>query len=139
ARPRPPARALADGAYGVCEYLDRTGAVDRIDFDAPDERLAYHGHCNQKALGTDDHAARVLDAAGYDVAALDSGCCGMAGSFGYHAEHYDLSQAIGDILRDQISEADADVVVAPGASCRSQLETHRPSHPVETLAEALER
>jgi Fe-S oxidoreductase len=61
----------------------------------------------------------------------------MAGSFGYHAEHYDLSQSIADILRDQIESADADEVIAPGASCRSQLETRHPTHPVEKLAEAL--
>jgi Fe-S oxidoreductase len=132
------ARTLAENAYGLCEYLDLTRLDDRLQFDAPDERVAYHGHCNQKALGTADHAALLLDRAGYDVAALDSGCCGMAGSFGYHAEHYDLSQAIGDILRDQIAEADADAVVAPGASCRSQLETRQPTHPVEKLAEALQ-
>ncbi|WP_276282270.1 FAD-binding and (Fe-S)-binding domain-containing protein [Halorussus caseinilyticus] len=128
---------LAANAYGVCEYLDLTRADDAVDFDAPDQRLAYHGHCNQKALGTDDHAAAVLSRAGYEVATLDSGCCGMAGSFGYHAEHYDLSQSIGDILRDQIAQVDADEVVAPGASCRSQLEAERPAHPVEKLARAL--
>jgi FAD/FMN-containing dehydrogenase/Fe-S oxidoreductase len=128
---------LAENAYGVCEYLDLTRRDDAIDFAAPDQRLAYHGHCNQKALGTADHAAAVLSRAGYEVAVLDSGCCGMAGSFGYHAEHYDLSQSIGDILRDQIAEADADEVVAPGASCRSQLDAERPTHPVETLAGAL--
>ncbi|WP_137286215.1 FAD-binding and (Fe-S)-binding domain-containing protein [Halorussus salinisoli] len=129
--------ALAENAYGVCEYLDLTRRDDAVDFDAPDRRLAYHGHCNQKALGTADHAAAVLDRAGYEVAALDSGCCGMAGSFGYHEEHYDLSQAIADVLRDQISEADADEVVAPGASCRSQLDARRPAHPLEKLAAAL--
>jgi Fe-S oxidoreductase len=131
------AETLAENAYGVCEYLDLTRRDDAIDFAAPDQHLAYHGHCNQKALGTADHAAAVLSRAGYEVAALDSGCCGMAGSFGYHAEHYDLSQSIGDILRDQIAEADADEVVAPGASCRSQLDAERPTHPVETLAGAL--
>jgi FAD/FMN-containing dehydrogenase/Fe-S oxidoreductase len=131
------AETLAESAYGLCEYLDLSRLDERVDFDAPDERLAYHGHCNQKALGTADHAALLLDRAGYSVAALDSGCCGMAGSFGYHAEHYDLSQAIGDILRDQIAEADADAVVAPGASCRSQLEARHPSHPVEKLADAI--
>jgi Fe-S oxidoreductase len=133
------AETLAEHAYGICEYFDLTRRDDAIDFAAPDQRLAYHGHCNQKALGTADHAAAVLDRAGYEVAALDSGCCGMAGSFGYHAEHYDLSQSIGDILREQISEVDADEVVAPGASCRSQLDARDPTHPVEKLADALSK
>jgi Fe-S oxidoreductase len=83
-------------------------------------------------------AAAVLRRAGYEVAAVDSGCCGMAGSFGYHAEHYDLSQSIADILRGQLRDADADAVVAPGASCRSQLADRRPAHPVERLADALD-
>ncbi|WP_158059181.1 FAD-binding and (Fe-S)-binding domain-containing protein [Halorussus halophilus] len=128
------ANVLAANAYGVCEYLNATGADDRIEFEPTDERVAYHGHCNQKALGTAGHATAVLDRAGYDVAALDSGCCGMAGSFGYHDEHYDLSQDIADILREQISEADADSVVAPGGSCRSQLSEQSPTHPIEKLA-----
>jgi len=128
-------------AYGVCEYLDTHRLADDIGFDAPDESLAYHGHCNQKALNRGHHAARVLRAAGYAVDALDSGCCGMAGSFGYEAEHYDLSVAIGDILEGQIAESSAETVVAPGASCRTQLDDRegraRPPHPVEKLAEAL--
>ena len=133
------AENLAANAYGVCEYLDRERVDDRLDFDAPGERLAYHGHCNAKALGTDGHAATILRRAGYAVDALDSGCCGMAGSFGYHAEHYDLSQSIGGILREQIAEADAAEVVAPGASCRSQLGDERPDHPIEKLASAIVR
>ncbi|WP_132058762.1 FAD-binding and (Fe-S)-binding domain-containing protein [Halorussus amylolyticus] len=135
----PDVETVAENAYGVCEYIDRERLDDRLDFDAPGDRLAYHGHCNQKAVGTDAHAAAVLRRAGYEVEALDSGCCGMAGSFGYHAEHYDLSQAIGSILRDQFGDADAEAVVAPGASCRSQLHDERPAHPVERLAAALAR
>ncbi len=127
-------------AYGVCEYLDATRAVERIDFDAPDEPLTYHGHCHQHALGRDGHAARTLREAGYAVDHLDSGCCGMAGSFGYEAEHYDLSQAIGSILFDQV-DASGGTPVAPGASCRTQLGdragAEQPAHPVEKLAEAL--
>jgi Fe-S oxidoreductase len=64
----------------------------------------------------------------------------MAGSFGYEAEHYDLSMAIGDGLFDQVAAADAEPV-APGASCRTQLadgrDGERPAHPVEKLAAAL--
>jgi Fe-S oxidoreductase len=66
----------------------------------------------------------------------------MAGSFGYEAEHYGLSQAIGDILFGQVENSPADRVCAPGASCRSQLgdrpgET-MPPHPIELVAEALD-
>jgi len=115
---------------------------DRLSFDAPDEALAYHGHCHQKATNSDHHAVGVLRRAGYEVDPLDSGCCGMAGSFGYHAEHYDLSQAIGDRLFERVADSPADTVVAPGGSCRTQIGDrpggHEPPHPVEKVAEALE-
>ncbi|GAA0234851.1 FAD-binding and (Fe-S)-binding domain-containing protein [Haladaptatus pallidirubidus] len=134
---------VAANAYGVMEYFDRFDQTDAIDFDAPDECLTYHGHCHQKATKKDGHAANVLRAAGYEVDALDSGCCGMAGSFGYESEHYSLSRAIGDILFDQINASDGDKVVAPGASCRTQIgddrRTTTPDHPVEKLGEALSR
>jgi len=134
------AERVAASARGVCEYIDRRRADERIAFDAPDERLTYHGHCHQKALGTDHHAVGVLRRAGYDVDPLDSGCCGMAGSFGYEADHYDLSTAIGSILFEQVDESGG-TPVAPGASCRTQLgdrpDAERPPHPVEKLADAL--
>ncbi|MFT4923169.1 MAG: Fe-S oxidoreductase, partial [Haloarculaceae archaeon] len=72
---------------------------------------------------------------------LDSGCCGMAGSFGYEAEHYDISQAIGRILFRQVEQSPGEQVVAPGASCRSQLGDRegesKPPHPIEKVAEAV--
>jgi FAD/FMN-containing dehydrogenase/Fe-S oxidoreductase len=132
---------VADATYGVCAFLDRHRLDDAVAWDAPDEHLTYHGHCNQKAVGTDHHAVGVLRRAGYRVDPLDSGCCGMAGSFGYEREHYDLSRAIGRILFDKVDDSGGDVVVAPGESCRTQLGdregAERPPHPVEKLAEAL--
>jgi FAD/FMN-containing dehydrogenase/Fe-S oxidoreductase len=132
---------VADAAHGVCAFLDRHRLVADLDADPPDAHLTYHGHCNQKAVGTDHHAVGVLRRAGYRVDPLDSGCCGMAGSFGYEREHHDLSRAIGRILFEQVDDSPGDVVVAPGESCRTQLgdrEGHgRPPHPVEKLVEAL--
>ncbi|SFG84443.1 FAD/FMN-containing dehydrogenase [Halopelagius inordinatus] len=136
------AERVAAHAYGVCEYLDRFGLDSELAADAPDETLTYHGHCHQKATKKDGHAAAVLEAVGYDVDALDSGCCGMAGSFGYEAEHYSLSQSIADVLLGQIGESEGDAVVAPGASCRTQLgdrTEETPPHPVEKIAAAIER
>jgi FAD/FMN-containing dehydrogenase/Fe-S oxidoreductase len=134
--------AVAASAYGVCEYLDRLGLGADIDFQAPAETLTYHGHCQQTAVGNDHHAVGLLRRAGYEVDPLDSGCCGMAGSFGYEAEHYSMSTAIGELLFDQVEDSSGDEVVAPGASCRSQLLEHdeyddEPPHPVEKLAAAL--
>jgi Fe-S oxidoreductase len=79
---------------------------------------------------------------GYEVDPLDSTCCGMAGSFGYHDEHYDLSKTIGRLLFDKVDESDGDRVVAPGGSCRSQLGDRDevddiPPHPIEIVAERL--
>jgi FAD/FMN-containing dehydrogenase/Fe-S oxidoreductase len=134
-------RKVGARAYGVLEYLDVHGVADDLPIGEVSESLTYHGHCNQKSLNRDHHAANVLHAVGYEVDPLDSGCCGMAGSFGYEAEHYDLSQAIGRILFRQVDESPGETVVAPGASCRTQLGdrdgSEHPQHPVEKVAEAL--
>ncbi|MFB6073562.1 MAG: FAD-linked oxidase C-terminal domain-containing protein [Haloarculaceae archaeon] len=135
------ARTVAANAYGVCEYLDRFDLDDGVEWSAPDEHLTYHGHCHQKAHSKDHHAVGVLRRAGYRVDPLDSTCCGMAGSFGYEAEHYSMSRAVGDLLFDQVADSPGETVVAPGASCRTQLGDRpgheRPPHPVERLDDAL--
>ncbi|MBV0902606.1 FAD-binding and (Fe-S)-binding domain-containing protein [Haloarcula salina] len=138
----PDAEALAANAYGVCEYLDAFRLDEDVDWNAGRETLTYHGHCHQKATKKDHHAVGVLRRAGYEVDPLDSGCCGMAGSFGYEREHFSMSRAIGEILFDQIGDSRGETVVAPGASCRTQLEDWderdgEPPHPVEKLAAAL--
>ncbi len=134
-------RMVAGNTYGACEYLDSFQLDAEVGFDAPTEQLTYHGHCHQKATQKDHHAVGVLRRAGYGVDPLDSTCCGMAGSFGYEAEHYSLSQQIGQILFDQVAHSDGDTVVAPGTSCRTQLEDssteRQPVHPMEKLAQAL--
>jgi FAD/FMN-containing dehydrogenase/Fe-S oxidoreductase len=138
----PAVEAVSAAAYGVCEYLDVHRLDEAVEFAGSGESFAYHGHCNQKATNKDHHAVGVLRRAGYEVDPLDSTCCGMAGSFGYEAEHYDLSKAIGGILFRKVDESPAKRVTAPGASCRSQLgerdaRTETPPHPVELLAAAL--
>ncbi|WP_232687108.1 FAD-binding and (Fe-S)-binding domain-containing protein [Halobacterium zhouii] len=133
---------VADNTYGVCEYLDTFRLGDDVEWETPGDSLTYHGHCHQKATKKDHHAVGVLRRAGYAVDPLDSGCCGMAGSFGYEAEHYSMSRAIGRLLFEQVEDSDADTVVAPGESCRTQLGDRegegRPPHPVEKLADALD-
>ncbi len=165
-----PVERVAATTYGVCEYLDVHGLDDALSFDARDGRgdaasdaadhLVYHGHCHQKAATRDHHAVALLRRAGYRVDALDSGCCGMAGSFGYEAEHRSMSEAIAGVLFDQVADSDGERVVAPGASCRSQFASGasedsafgvgdgasadvggkvdgKPPHPVEMLDAAL--
>jgi len=137
----PDVLAVGAASYGVCEYLDTRGFDADLAFRPVDESVTYHGHCHQKATNKDHHAARVLERAGYVVDHLDSGCCGMAGSFGYEAEHLALSRAIGRILFDQVDASPGETVVAPGTSCRTQLGDRpghaRPPHPLEKLAQAL--
>ncbi|GAB7012892.1 FAD-binding and (Fe-S)-binding domain-containing protein [Halolamina salina] len=133
---------VSNATYGVFEYLDAFRLDDGLDA-AGGGSLVYHGHCHQKASKKDHHAVGVLRRAGFEVDPLDSTCCGMAGSFGYEAEHFSMSKAIGRILFDQIDAADGDEVVAPGASCRTQLEDRpgadsEPPHPIETLAAAVD-
>ena len=132
---------VAANSYGVLEYVDAFRLDDAFDA-AGGASLTYHGHCHQKATKKDHHAVGVLRRAGYDVDPLDSTCCGMAGSFGYEAEHYSMSKAIGSILFDQVESSPGEQVVAPGASCRAQLKSRpgadeEPPHPVEMVAAAL--
>jgi Fe-S oxidoreductase len=133
------AETVAAASYGVMELLDIGRVDEELDFSTAEDSLTYHGHCNQKATNKDHHAVGVLRRAGYEVDPLDSGCCGMAGSFGYQAEHYELSKAIGRILFRQVEQSGRDRVTAPGASCRSQLGDRSgyemPPHPIESLAE----
>ena len=134
------AAGVAANTDGVCEYLDRHRLDEAVEFDPLGTALIYYGHGHQNATKCDHHAIGVLRRAGYDVAALDSSCCGMAGSFGYEPEHYSMSTAPAGILIDQ---SHSERAVAPGASCRSQLASEdvtregEPPHPVEALAGAL--
>jgi Fe-S oxidoreductase len=102
-----------------------------------------HGHCHQKALvGMSGTAALLKLIPGLEVRVLDTGCCGMAGSFGFEQEHYDLSVQIAQLdLLPKLAEQPDAIVVAPGTSCRHQihdLAKRRALHPLELMAEALE-
>ena len=106
--------------------------------DAP-RRLLLHGHCHQKALvGTGPTMALLRLPPGYEVDEIASGCCGMAGSFGYEAEHYELSMDVGrQRLFPAIEGAGSDVeIVADGISCRQQIQ-HATGRKARHLAEVL--
>jgi Fe-S oxidoreductase len=103
-----------------------------------------HGHCHQKAIVGTAPTVGALNWAGYKVSEVDSGCCGMAGSFGFEREHYDVSVALGNRrLAPAVKAAPAATeVVAPGISCRQQIQHlagRRAKHPAEVLWEALAR
>jgi Fe-S oxidoreductase len=103
------------------------------------QKIVFHGHCHEKALvGTAASRSLLERIPGADVHELDAGCCGMAGSFGYEAEHYELSMRTGGLrLFPTINgEGESTVVAASGTSCRQQIEhgTGRQAlHPVELI------
>ena len=140
---KPVAQDLAKRALLFDEFI--TEIIDAGDF--PDlehlgEKVVFHGHCHQKALSDLSHTTRLLKLSGYDVKVLKTGCCGMAGSFGYEAEHYELSMKIGELqLFPALRQTDANTwIVATGTSCRHQIKdgVSRDSvHPVQLLSRAL--
>ncbi len=140
------ARLVAKQSLLLDEWLQRELAAGRRPPFASGERgkVLLHGHCHQKALVGTGPTVAVLKAAGYQVSEVDAGCCGMAGSFGFEREHYELSLAIaGRRLVPAVTAAGADVLLcAPGISCRQQIEHttgRRAKHPAELLVEALAR
>ncbi|MHC4767555.1 MAG: hypothetical protein ACYTEI_02450, partial [Planctomycetota bacterium] len=121
------------------EHPTRPGAWGAWPGDAP---VLLHGHCHQKALwGVDSSADLLRRLLGDRLRVLDTGCCGMAGSFGMTRDHYDLSMAIGALgLFGAVADEPQAVVVAPGASCRHQIldgTKRRALHPVEVAVQVL--
>jgi FAD/FMN-containing dehydrogenase/Fe-S oxidoreductase len=133
------ASEVSAATYGVMEYLQATEALVGLQTAGDGRRVQYHGHCHQKATSRASAAADVLSTAGYAVEEIDSTCCGMAGSFGYEREHYDLSQSIADILIDQLDPSAA-IIAASGTSCRTQLGDRAltAEHPIQLIAAALD-
>jgi len=86
-------------------------------------RVMLHGHCHHKAIGAIEDEQALLEAAGAEVESLDAGCCGMAGSFGFEADHYDVSMKVGElVLLPAVRRAPDDtLIVADGFSCREQV------------------
>jgi FAD/FMN-containing dehydrogenase/Fe-S oxidoreductase len=155
------AAKVAQHSFLIEEFLLRAAAEERPDVPAggapPDagaaplglplrpvpRRLLVHGHCHQKAsVGMTPTLELLRWVPGYEPQPVDAGCCGMAGSFGYKAEHYEISMAIGErVLFPAVRQADEAGIVVSGISCRQQVlhGTGRPSrHPVQWLADALQ-
>lgn len=142
---KPAARALAAHALLFDEFLAREAAAGRVrreSFRQERRLVRLHGHCHQKALSSLTPTVQILELAGHDVRLIPSGCCGMAGSFGYEAEHYAVSQRIGElVLFPAVRAATPETIIcAPGTSCRHQIKdgTGRTAlHPAEILRAAL--
>ena len=125
--PTPAARAVADRAVLLEELVDRAWSEGRELPFSNESRVGsvlVHGHCHQKAFGGVAATLRMLGRIpGAKVTAIESSCCGMAGSFGYHAEHYDVSMQMGELtLFPAVRGADEGAtIVADGTSCRAQI------------------
>ena len=147
---------LADDSVGAAKVSKQTflveeflhsemkkGVIDATQFSAKAKKIKIHGHCHQKALSSVSHTFAILNLPiNYKPTIIPSGCCGMAGSFGYEEEHYEVSMKIGEqTLFPAVRKASPDtIIVANGTSCRHQIKdgTSRIAlHPITVLKEAL--
>lgn len=140
------ARALAKNTLLIDEFLAQEMAKGRLhaeQFTTDNKLIKLHGHCQQKAWFALGATQQILSLpANYQVDTIPSGCCGMAGSFGYEKEHYDISMQIGElVLLPEVRKQPAEVIIAAtGTSCRHQIKdgTGKTAlHPVEILLDAL--
>ncbi|MCP4458987.1 MAG: FAD-binding protein [Cytophagales bacterium] len=118
---------VAKHTFTIEEFLSaelEAGRITSQNFTLDKKKILVHGHCHQKANSSMTFTKKILSAPeNYDVEMIPSGCCGMAGSFGYEKEHYDTSMKIGElVLFPKVREADEEtIIVAAGASCRHQI------------------
>jgi FAD/FMN-containing dehydrogenase/Fe-S oxidoreductase len=140
------AKQLAQHSFMIDEFLAlevEKGNIRREQFHTATRKIMLHGHCQQKSVASVAPTVKLLSLPeNYSVQTIPSGCCGMAGSFGYEAEHYDLSMKIGElVLFPTVRKAnDETLIAAPGTSCRHQIKDgtgRKALHPVEILFEAL--
>ena len=142
------AKRIALNTFMIEEFLANeleAGKIDVKRFGEHKKLIKLHGHCQQKALSSLTPTKKILTRLGHnEVHIIQSGCCGMAGSFGYEKEHYDLSMKIGElVLFPTVRKQGEDIIIAaPGTSCRHQIKdgTGRIAHhPVEILLEMLSK
>jgi FAD/FMN-containing dehydrogenase/Fe-S oxidoreductase len=140
------AKELANNTFLFEEFFMRevkNGHINSSQFTDKTVKIKLHGHCHQKALATTNASIEMLKLpVNYYVEEIPSGCCGMAGSFGYEKEHYSVSMKVGElVLFPEIRKTTAEVIIAaPGISCREQIQhgTGRKAvHPLEIMYDAL--
>ena len=140
------AKNLADNSFLIEEFIANQidqGSISSDRFTKEKKLIKVHGHCHQKALSSMVAPKKMLSLPlNYEVHMIQSGCCGMAGSFGYEKEHYQVSMDIGELkLFPTLRKQDKEVIIAAaGTSCRHQIEDgtqKKAHHPVEILLDAL--
>ncbi|MDQ1296673.1 MAG: hypothetical protein QG611_651 [Bacteroidota bacterium] len=139
---------ISENVFLIDEFISnefKAGRINREDFVDTPEEILLHAHCQQKAIASSTSSAEMLSIpSNYKVREIPSGCCGMAGSFGYEKEHYELANKIGEmVLFPEVKKSDpAAIIAAPGTSCRHHIKdgTGRMArHPVEVLYDALKK
>jgi Fe-S oxidoreductase len=143
------AKQLSKHVFLIDEFISgeiKKGNITSAQFTSSEKQILLHGHCQQKSLSAASFSADILSLPeNYSVQTIPSGCCGMAGSFGYEKEHYDLSMQIGELVLFPAvrNKKDANVIIAaPGTSCRHQVKDgtgEQAMHPVEILYQALKQ
>jgi len=139
------ATLVAEAAILIEEFLVAENRLDEVQFVPGKEPIVLHNHCHTKSLRGSMATVEMLSATGRPVEEIPSGCCGMAGSFGYEAEHYKLSMQIGELalfpaVREATKREGEKLVVAPGTSCRAQIRDGTAvvvQHPIQLLADLL--
>jgi FAD/FMN-containing dehydrogenase/Fe-S oxidoreductase len=151
--------SIAKNVWLLDEFLLRSGAINRLragvkekleGLEAIERKLTFHPHCHQRAEGLADDGlpagtsatVAMLREFGFAVNVLDTGCCGMAGTFGYDAEHYELSMQVGGLklfpaLRQAFIENQNSEILSSGAACRLQIKQGagtKARHPLEVIA-----
>ncbi len=141
-----PAKRLAKSCLMFDEFLEKeikAGKIDKNLFSREARKIRLHGHCHQKSLASTAPTRFMLSfPENYEVEEIKSGCCGMAGSFGYEKEHYDLSMKVGElVLFPEVRKTPVETLIAaPGTSCRHQIKDgtgRRAYHPIEIMYDAL--
>ena len=141
----PKVKVVSEHCYTFEEFIAKMDAEGKwhLPLKTPASKVILHGHCQQKAISGIEPSAHILNLLpDTNVETLDTGCCGMAGSFGYEAEHYDISMKMGeDRLLPAVRNADDEtLIVAAGTSCRHQIADgagRRALHPAEVMRRAV--
>ena len=142
------AKKIAENTLTIEEFISREidkGNILSEQFESESKEIKMHGHCHQKSLSSVSHTKKILSMPkNYKVLNIPSGCCGMAGSFGYEKEHYEISMKIGELVLFPAvrSAKETTLIAAAGTSCRHQImdgTKRKALHPVQILWKAFSK